>query len=51
MGDDVHITRKGIWFDESGPEIVIDEWTALVPSDPDRRHDGYLFVHFVFILV
>jgi len=41
MGYDVHITRKGNWFDESGPKIGIDEWKALVLSDPDMRLDGY----------
>ena len=41
MGYDVHITRKGNWFDESGPKIDIDEWKALVLSDPDMRLDSY----------
>lgn len=41
MGYDVHITRKENWFDESGPTIGIDEWKALVQSDPDMRLDGY----------
>ncbi|CAB3810056.1 hypothetical protein LMG28614_07190 [Paraburkholderia ultramafica] len=40
MGYDVHITRKENWFDESGPKIGIDEWKALVQSDPDMRLDG-----------
>ncbi|MGF6508808.1 hypothetical protein [Paraburkholderia tuberum] len=41
MGYDVHITRKENWFDESGLKIGIDEWKALVQSDPDMRLDGY----------
>jgi len=41
MGYDVHITRKGNWFDQSRPKISIDEWKALVLSDPDMRLDGY----------
>jgi len=41
MGYDVHITRKENWFDESGPRIDIDEWEAVVLSDPDMRLDGY----------
>jgi hypothetical protein len=41
MGYDVYITRKGNWFDKSGAKIGIDEWKALVQSDPDMRLDGY----------
>lgn len=39
MGYDVHITRKENWFDKSGADIGIDEWKALVLSDPDMRLD------------
>lgn len=41
MGYDVHITRKENWFDESGPQIRLEEWKALVLADPDMRLDGY----------
>lgn len=41
MGYDVHITRKGNWFDESGPEIALEEWTALLGGDPEMRLDGF----------
>jgi hypothetical protein len=41
MGYDVHITRKENWFNENGLQIDIDEWKALVLSDPDMRLDGY----------
>jgi hypothetical protein len=41
MGYDVYITRRGNWFDESEAKIGIDEWKALVLSDPDMRLDGY----------
>jgi hypothetical protein len=44
MGYDVHITRKGNWFDKSGPHIGIDEWKTLIQSDPDMRLDGYASV-------
>lgn len=41
MGYDVHITRKGNWFDKSESGIGIDEWKALVLSDPDMRLEGH----------
>ncbi|WP_321890312.1 hypothetical protein [Paraburkholderia bannensis] len=41
MGYNVHITRRENWFDERGPEIDINEWKALLLSDPDMRLDGY----------
>ncbi|WP_028206421.1 hypothetical protein [Paraburkholderia nodosa] len=41
MGYDVHITRKANWFDDGGSGINIDEWKAVVLSDPDMRLDGY----------
>ncbi|KLU26402.1 hypothetical protein EOS_09690 [Caballeronia mineralivorans PML1(12)] len=44
MGYDVHITRKENWFDESGPQIDIEEWKALVESDSSMRLDGFASV-------
>jgi hypothetical protein len=41
MGYDVHITRKEHWFDENGSKIDLDEWKALILSDPEMRLDGY----------
>jgi hypothetical protein len=41
MGYDVHITRKQCWSDESGPEIPLAEWIAVVTADRDMRLDGY----------
>jgi tetratricopeptide (TPR) repeat protein len=41
MGYDVHITRKENWWDDSGPEISLDEWIAVVTGDKDMRLDGY----------
>lgn len=41
MGYDVHITRRGNWFDKNGSGIGIDEWKALVLSDPDMRLEGH----------
>jgi hypothetical protein len=38
MGYDLHITRKGHWADE-GPNISVDEWLAVVASDPEMRLD------------
>lgn len=35
MGYDIHITRRGHWSDEGEPEITLDEWRAVVESDPD----------------
>jgi hypothetical protein len=40
MGYELHITRKPHWFD-AGPEITLDEWTAVVRSDPEMRLDGF----------
>jgi hypothetical protein len=40
MGYELHITRKRDWSD-AGPEITLDEWLALVRSDPDMRLDGF----------
>jgi hypothetical protein len=41
MGYDVHITRKQNWWDDSGSEISLDEWIAVVTGDEDMRLDGY----------
>ena len=35
MGYDIHITRRGHWSDEGAPEITLDEWRAVVESDPE----------------
>lgn len=39
MGYDLHITRKGFWADEEGPQILFEEWTKLVELDPDLEPD------------
>ena len=41
MGYDVHITRRGDWFDEDGPSIGLNEWLLLVNRDPEMRLDGF----------
>ena len=41
MGYDVHITRKENWFEETGPEISLDEWVAYVSGDPEMRLDNF----------
>jgi hypothetical protein len=41
MGYDVHITRKGNWYDEGGPAISLKEWTEYLSHDSDMRLDGY----------
>jgi hypothetical protein len=41
VGYDIHITRKTNWFDESGPEITLNEWKQYIESDPEMRLDGY----------
>ena len=37
MGYDVHITRKGDWFDEDGPAITREEWLTYVERDKTMR--------------
>ena len=37
MGYDLHITRRSIWSDESGPAISEEEWLAYVGGDGDLR--------------
>jgi hypothetical protein len=41
MGYDVHITRKQSWSDDSGPEISLAEWIAVVQADREMRVDGF----------
>jgi hypothetical protein len=41
MGYDLHITRKACWVDDDGPTITLDEWKALVMSDPEMSLDGF----------
>jgi hypothetical protein len=41
MGYDLHITRKHLWFDEEGPEILLAEWLAFVAADPEMRLNEY----------
>ena len=40
MGYDLHITRRGNWADEDGPEITLDEWNAYVASDDELQPDA-----------
>jgi hypothetical protein len=40
VGYDTHITRKENWFDANGPAISLEDWTALVNSDPEMQLDG-----------
>lgn len=35
MGYDLHITRRGDWWDEEGPEISRQEWESAVAADSD----------------
>jgi hypothetical protein len=39
MGYDLHITRKGNWFDEDGPLITGAEWRTLIERDPELTLD------------
>lgn len=41
MGYNVHITRKKDWADDDGPEISLQEWTALIESDTQMRLQGF----------
>jgi hypothetical protein len=41
MGYDVHITRKQGWWQKDGPEILLEEWIAVVTADEDMRLDEY----------
>lgn len=41
MGYEVHITRKGDWFEDGGLAITIEEWKRYVASDPEMRLDGF----------
>src|SRR5262245_20869547 len=38
MGYDLHITRRGDWYDE-GADISADEWLNYVESDPELSID------------
>lgn len=40
MSYSVHITRRGQWSEQGGPDITLDEWVMLVQSDPDMRLGG-----------
>jgi hypothetical protein len=40
MGYDAHITRAASWVDSAQSPITLQEWLALVASDPELRHDG-----------
>lgn len=40
MGYELHITRKPDWSGD-GPEITLDEWVAVVRSDPEMRLDAF----------
>src|SRR5687768_2945270 len=31
----LHVTRAADWFDTAGAEITVEEWLALVASDPE----------------
>ncbi len=35
MGFEVHLTRRGYWSDEDGPEIPRAEWLAAVAADAE----------------
>ncbi|MFF2660274.1 hypothetical protein ACFVUH_23305 [Kitasatospora sp. NPDC058032] len=34
MGYDLHITRRGYWWDEEGSDISAAEWEGAVTADP-----------------
>lgn len=34
MGYNLYISRKDEWFDEHGEEIELDEWLAVIETDP-----------------
>ena len=40
MGYDVHITRAAHWAKSESAPIALDEWLAIVRSDPEMRLDG-----------
>ena len=37
LGNDVHITRKDIWYAEGGPAISRAEWFHLISRDPSLQ--------------
>lgn len=39
MGYDLHVTRKGFWADEEGPQILLEEWCQVVELDPELEPD------------
>jgi hypothetical protein len=44
MGYHLHITRKKHWDSfagEPGPDILLEEWLAVVRGDPELRLDGF----------
>ncbi len=47
MGYDVHITRANLWSENEGCEISVEEWHALIDSDPELRLAGYNGPHFM----
>ena len=44
MGYDVHITRAAHWSESESAPITLDEWLAVVNSDPEMRLDGVAHV-------
>ena len=40
MGYDVHITRAAHWAKSQSSPIALEEWLAVVNSDPEMRLDG-----------
>ena len=39
MGYDLHITRAKEWSQNEGQEITLEEWLAVVQSDPELTLD------------
>lgn len=42
MGYNIHITRKGSWFDEdNSKDLKLTEWIEYITSDPEMRLENH----------
>jgi hypothetical protein len=40
MGYDIHITRADMWFNSEASPIPLEEWLAVIASDPELKLDN-----------
>lgn len=40
MAYEVHITRKGNWFDDEGDNITLEDWRLYAIGDPELKLDA-----------